>query len=102
MISSKNYPMKSGLCEKKSSYILSVHLPEIEQEDISMDTKNGFLVLSASKKLEENDFVETYQRRFYIGHSITKADIKSTYRRNVLKIYIPKELNNKAKSIAFA
>ena len=102
MISGKNYPMKGGICEKRNYYIFSVNLPGFERENISTDIENGFLIISASTKGEENKSVETYQRRFYIGHSVTEADIKSSYKRNVLKVFIPKNLNHKSKSMAFA
>lgn len=102
MITSKNYPMKGGICEKKDYYVLSVSLPGIERDNIKTKIEDGFLTISALANGNGADSMTMYQRRFYIGHSVTEQDIKSTYKRNLLKIIIPKNINSKQKNIAFA
>lgn len=102
MISTKNYPMKGGICEKKDCYILSVSLPGIERENITTKVENGFLIISALAHENETSSKTTYQRSFYVGHSVTEDVMKSTYKRNTLKIIIPKNINEKQKSMAFA
>lgn len=108
MIARKNYPMKSDVREKDNMYVLEVNLPGFKKEDIKAHVDNGNLMISASQEKEEEKnkknyirkerYHGEYKRSFYIGHSIKQEDIKATYKWGVLRLEIPKEIEEESKN----
>lgn len=95
--------MRTDIVEKDQSYELTTELPGYKKEDIQLELKNGYLMVSATKNVnnEEKDNDghiirrERYQgscsRSFYVGDSITQEDIKASFDNGELRVIIPKE-----------
>ena len=93
--------MKTDVKEKKNEYVVSVDLPGFKKDEISLDLRDGYLTVSASKGLdkEEKNEDERYirqerysgacSRSFYVGE-VKPADVKCKYEFGVLKITVPK------------
>ena len=94
--------MRTDILEHDDTYIMNMELPGYQKEDISMELKDGYLLVSANKQKtnEKTDHVgnmirkERYlgscSRRFYVG-DINENDIKATFENGELKITIPKK-----------
>ena len=84
-------------------YKLDMELPGYKKEDISVELKDGVLMVKAETKneVEEKDEKGNYIRRerhygscnrsFYVGDAITEEDIMARYEDGVLKIEIPEK-----------
>ena len=96
--------MRTDIIEKDTHYELNTELPGYKKEDIQLELKDGYLLITAKKDVnnEEKDNEghiirrERYQgscsRRFYVGDSITQKDIQASFDNGELKISIPKEI----------
>lgn len=91
--------MRTDIKESDKDYTMEVELPGLDKKDISIDIKDGYLNICASKSEKENDRKENYIRRersfscrrsYYVG-DIRKEDIKARYDNGILSISIPKE-----------
>ncbi len=102
----KENKMKCDIYEKDGDYHIEVDIPGFDKNDIQMETKNGYLIISAEKKEEVNDEDKNYIRRerrygkyersFYIGE-IETDKIEAEFKDGLLKVLIPKheEVDNK-------
>ena len=91
--------MRTDVKENENGYVMEVELPGLDKKDISIDIKDGYLNISASKSEAEKSKKENYIRRersfscrrsYYVG-DIRKEDIKAKYENGILTISIPKE-----------
>ena len=53
MMSTKHYPMKSDIREKKDIYLLEIDLPGCRKEDIKAYVEKGYLHIAASINREK-------------------------------------------------
>ena len=95
--------MKTDLRENDDGYELKVDLPGFKKDQIELQLQNGYLTISASKGLEEEDkgkkstiiHQERYEgslaRSFYIGENIPEEEIKAKFEDGVLTLEFPKE-----------
>lgn len=95
--------MKTDIMEKDGNYILDMELPGCKKEDISIELKDGYLNVQASRnqnKEEKDDkgnllrqerYSGSFSRSFFIGKNIHEEDIKANYDNGELKITFPKE-----------
>ena len=93
--------MRTDIIEKENEYELSMELPGFNKEDIRMELKDGYLMISANKntdndvKDDEGHIIrrERYQgscsRSFYIG-DMKEEDIKASFNNGELKVSLPK------------
>ena len=102
----KNYSnvnaMRTDICEQNDQYLLNMELPGFKKEDIQMELKDGYLLVSATKNAdtEEKDdqghvirrerYSGSCRRSFYVG-DIRQEDIKASFDNGELKITIPKD-----------
>lgn len=96
--------MKTDIREKDGSYELDIDLPGYKKKDISVEIKEGYLTISASKESETEDkdergtfirkerFSGKSSRSFYIGEDVNDDDIKAKFEDGVLKIIAPKKI----------
>jgi len=97
-----DHVMKTDLKETENGYELAVDLPGFKKDQISLQLENGYLTVSASKSLEEEQkdkagkivhqerYAGSMQRSFYIGESLTEEDVKAKFEDGVLKLDFPK------------
>ena len=77
-------------------------IPGFDKNDISIETKNDYLIITAEKNNEEEEKDEDkkyichertygkYQRSFYIG-DIETDEISAEFKDGILKIIVPKK-----------
>jgi HSP20 family molecular chaperone IbpA len=95
-------PMKTDIVENDDHYLMNMELPGFKKEDIQMELKNGYLMVSASKNenTEEKDnqgrvirrerHTGSCSRSFYVG-DIKEEDIKASFDNGELKVSILKQ-----------
>lgn len=93
--------MRTDIIEKENEYELIMELPGFNKEDIRMELKDGYLMISANKntdnevKDDEGHIIrrERYQgscsRSFYVG-DMKEEDIKASFTNGELKVSLPK------------
>ncbi len=95
--------MKTDLKEHENSYELSVDLPGFKKDQIELQLQNGYLTITASKDLAEEDknkegkivhqerYSGSMSRSFFVGEHLTEENIKAKYEDGVLTLDFPKE-----------
>ena len=95
--------MRTDVYEKDGYYNLDIELPGYKKEDISMDIVDGYLNISAShnmtneEKDEKGNLIRSERsfgscsRRFYIGDNIKSEDIKAKFDNGVLNVVMPSQ-----------
>ena len=95
--------MKTDLKEHDDGYELSVDLPGFKKDQIDLQLQNGYLTITTSKALEEEDkdkkgkivhqerYTGSMSRSFYVGESVTEEDVKAKFENGVLTLNFPKE-----------
>lgn len=93
--------MRTDIIEKDGHYLMNMELPGYLKENIQLQLKDGYLLISATKDMsnDEKDRLgrvirrERYQgscsRKFYVG-DIKQEDIKASFENGELKVSIPK------------
>ncbi len=94
--------MKTDVREKDDTYELDVDLPGFKKDEITVDLKDGYLTIGASKGLDKDQSDENgkYIRReryagvcsrsFYVGENIRPEEIGAKYEDGILKLSVPK------------
>ena len=95
--------MKTDVHEHDDSFEVDIDLPGFKKDEIKLDLDNGYLSVSASKGLNEEEknkkgkvirqerYTGSMQRSFYVGSAVTEEDIKAKFEDGVLKLNIPKK-----------
>ncbi len=94
--------MKTDVREKDDSYELDIDLPGFKKDEISVDLKNGYLTIGATKGLDKDEkgddgkyirrerYAGVMSRSFYVGNAIRPEDIGAKYEDGILKLSVPK------------
>ena len=95
--------MKTDVQEHDDHYEVDIDLPGFKKDEISLELKDGYLVINATKGLdkEEKDqktqkyvrrerYAGSLSRSFFIGEDVKQEDIHAKYESGVLKLSIPK------------
>ena len=103
--SKENKIMKTDLKEKDGKYLLEIDIPGYDKEDIKIELKDGYLVVTAEKDDEKEDKHAKYLKRerfsgmcsrsYYVGDNVTEEDIKASFKNGILTIEFPKEPEKK-------
>lgn len=91
--------MKCDIYEIDNNYHIEMDIPGFDKNDISIESKNGYLIISVSKENhdENNDknYIRRersygkYERSFYLGE-MDIENINAELKDGVLKITVPK------------
>ena len=91
--------MKCDVYEKDGNYNIEVDIPGFRKEDIKVESKDGYLTITAEKKEDEKEEKKnyicherkygTFERSFYLGELRTD-DITAKFENGILKIKVPK------------
>ena len=94
--------MKTDVRELDNTYELDVDLPGFKKDEITVDLKNGYLTIGASKGLDRDQqdengkyirrerYAGVCSRSFYVGSSVRPEDIGAKYEDGILKLSVPK------------
>ena len=100
--SRKEQHMKCDIYEKGSDYHIEMDIPGFNKEEISVETKDGYLIIKAEKKNEVNEedkdrnYIRRertygqYERSFYLG-DLDEDKIDAKFDNGMLKITVPKK-----------
>lgn len=97
-----NNLMKTDIKEKVDGYELEIDLPGFKKDEIQAELNNGYLTVSASKALDQDEkesgkyirrerYAGACQRSYYVGEDITREDIKAEFKHGILKLFVPKK-----------
>ena len=96
--------MKTDIRETDDAkaYRLAVDLPGFKKDEISLDLRDGYLIISAEKGLDQDKeskkgrvlrqerYTGSCSRSFYVG-DVKPEEIKAKYESGVLTVLVPKE-----------
>ena len=100
--SRKEQYMKCDIYEKGGNYHIEMDIPGFKKDEISVETKDGYLTITAEKKDEVNEddkeknYIRRertygkYQRSFYLG-DLDEEKIDASFENGMLKIEVPKK-----------
>ena len=98
--SKENSNMKCDIYEKDGDYHIEMDVPGFDKKDIKIESKNGYLIITAEKNSSEEEEKKSYIRReriygkyertFYLGDLDSDA-INATFIDGTLKIVVPKK-----------
>ena len=105
----ETYSPAAHIIEKIDSYIISVIMPGINKEDIYIEVKDNFLIISGEKKDEKKEEKDEYyhyessfgkfSRSWHI-EGIEISEITADFNEGILKIILPKKEETISKNIA--
>lgn len=94
--------MLTDVKEHDHHYEVEIDLPGFKKDEINLELKDGYLTITASKGLNEEEknkkgrivrqerYSGVMQRTYYVGDQMKPEDIKAKYEDGVLKLDIPK------------
>jgi len=92
--------MKCDIYEKEGNYHIEIDVPGFNKNDISIEVKDGYLIVTAEKNQEENvnekNYIKRertygkYQRSFYLGE-LDADNIDASFTDGTLKVVVPKK-----------
>ena len=94
--------MKTDVRETENTYELDIDLPGFKKDEITVDLKNGYLTIGASKGLDKDQtdsngkylrrerYAGVCSRSFYVGENVRPEDISAKYEDGILRLSVPK------------
>ena len=95
--------MKTDVQEHDDHYEVDIDLPGFKKDEITLELKDGYLVISAAKGLDKDEekknskyirrerYAGAMNRTFYVGDNLTQQDIQAKFEDGILKISVPKK-----------
>lgn len=107
-LANKDSNMKCDIFEKDGDYHIEMEIPGFDKKDIKIETKNGYLTVTAEKTEKEEEKDKNYIRRernygkysrsFYLG-DLDEEKINAKFLDGMLKIIVPKEASIENKKV---
>jgi len=94
--------MKTDVRETESTYELDIDLPGFKKDEVSVDLKDGYLSISATKGLNRDEqdkqgryirqerYAGTCSRSFYVGENLEPTDVSAKFEDGILRLSLPK------------
>ena len=95
--------MKTDVRETDNSYEVDIDLPGFKKDEISVELKDGYLTINATKGLDKDQkdkdgsyirrerYAGSMTRSFFVGNGITKEEIHAKYENGILMLSLPKK-----------
>ena len=96
--------MKTDIQEYDDGYQLEIDLPGFKKDEVHAELKDGYLVVSAEKGLDEDEqdkktgkylrrerYAGSCQRSYYVGKDTTEDDIKAHFEHGMLTVTVAKK-----------
>ena len=108
--SRKEQNMKCDIYEKGGDYHIEMDIPGFNKDEISVETKDGYLTIKAEKKNEVNEedkdknYIRRertygkYERSFYLG-DLDEDKIDASFENGMLKLVVPKKEEVETKKV---
>ena len=108
--SRKEQNMKCDIYEKGGDYHIEMDITGFNKDEISVETKDGYLTITAEKKTENNEddkeknYIRRertygkYERSFYLG-DLDENKIDASFENGILKITVPKKEETTSKKV---
>lgn len=95
--------MKTDVQEHEDHYEVDIDLPGFKKEELSLELKDGYLMITAAKGLDKDEtekktgkfvrrerYAGSLSRSFYVGEDMKQEDIHAKYENGVLMLSLPK------------
>lgn len=94
--------MKTDVKETEQGYEVAIDLPGFKKENIHAELNNGYLTISASQNVENDEkddhgnfirrerYTGNMSRSFYVGEGIRQEDIHAKLDNGILQLTFPK------------
>ncbi len=99
-----NSCMKTDILDVDNGYELHVDVPGFDKDEIKISLDKGYLTIEAKNETDNEEkeshyvkrerFIGSAARSFFVGEDIAEKDIKASYEKGILKLFIPKEGTN--------
>ena len=99
-----NNLMKTDIKELDNGYELEIDLPGFKKDEVQVELRDGYLVVSAEKGLDEDEkdkksgkylrrerYAGSCQRSYYVGKDTTEDDIKAHFEHGMLTVTVAKK-----------
>ena len=96
--------MKTDIKELDNGYELEIDLPGFKKDEVQVELRDGYLVVSAEKGLDEDEkdkksgkylrrerYAGSCQRSYYVGKDTTEDDIKAHFEHGMLTVTVAKK-----------
>ena len=95
--------MKTDIRDKKEHYEFSIEVPGLKKDEIKIELKDEYLIVSAETDLDKEEKDKNgeiiYQERkhgsqsrsFFLGKKYNQEDVKAKFENGLLVIELPKE-----------
>ncbi len=90
---------KIDIKEKKEEYVIEAEMPGVKKEDIKLELKDNYLIISAKNEITSEEKGENYIRKerrsgsfsrdFYLEH-VNQDAIRAEYINGILYVRLPK------------
>ncbi len=97
------------IIEREDEYEIDIHLPGVSKDDVSIKVEGNILTVHGERKFQQEEEKENYlvvesaygefERVFTLPENADPEKIKAKYENGVLKLFIPKREEEKAKQI---
>lgn len=98
-VSNRN-EMKCDIYEKDGNYHIEMDVPGYNKDEITIEAKDGYLIITAEKNEETNEeernYIKkervygSYRRSFYLG-DLDSDNISASFNDGTLKVIVPKK-----------
>lgn len=102
-------PLTTDVSEKDGVVTLSANLAGFDKDDINVELRNGYLIISAEKSEKEENKDDKYylkeshssvRRSFFVGKNFTEEDFNAKFENGLLTLTFnkkePKQLEGKS------
>ena len=94
--------MKTDVKEHDDHYEVEIDLPGFKKDELSLELKDGYLIISAAKGFDKDEnksgkfvrqerYAGSMSRTFYVGEDIQQEDVKAEFKHGILKLFVPKK-----------
>jgi HSP20 family protein len=96
---SADFPV--SLQEDKDNVYVRAELPGVKREDIKVETADGYLTLSASRKEKDGENEETFalSRSVTLPADVQTEKVSAAYENGVLTVTLPKSEQRKPRQV---
>ena len=81
--------MKTDIKEFDDKYEVEIDLPGFKKDEVQVELKDGYLVVSAEKGLDEDE--KDKKSGYYVGKDTTEDDIKAHFEHGMLTVTVAKK-----------